>query len=138
MICFWLSCIITPLFGDGDAQATVVDNGDGSYALQFQLPLPGAWQLCVSVNGAPVPCPEAAAIPAAYGRLTAAECEIEGVEGAVACGTSDPIFIQVHSHVFGHTMRSLVSGFLHWAHALWVGHLVRADAPTVSSDAHLP
>ena len=76
-------------------QATAVDNEDGSYALQFRLPLVGAWQLIVNVNGAEVPCPAAAAIPAAYGRLTAAECEIEGVEGAVACGTSDPIFIQV-------------------------------------------
>ena len=85
------------------AQAAVVDNTDGTYALQFAAPLPGAWELSAAVGGAPVPCPNAAAIPAEYGPLTAAECEVEGVEGSVRCGTSDPIFIQVR--------RKMGSGF---------------------------
>jgi hypothetical protein len=81
-------------------QAAVVDNGDGTYALQFRLSLAGTWELAAAVNGGAVPCPAAAAIPAEHGRLTAADCEIEGVEGAVACGTSDPIFIQATTWSF--------------------------------------
>lgn len=73
----------------------MVDNWDGTYALQFALPIAGEWELSAAVGGEGVPCAADAAIHAEYGPLTAGECEIDNVDGLVACGTSDPIFIQV-------------------------------------------
>ena len=78
-------------------QADVTDNCDGTYALQFRLPLAGHWQLSASVNGKEVPWPQAASLKSEHAALTAAECEISGVDGIVSCGTSDPIFIQVRA-----------------------------------------
>ena len=77
------------------AQADVTDNCDGTYALQFALPLAGRWQLSASVAGEDVPWPQAAALKSVHAPLTAEECEISGVDGIVSCGTSDPIFVQV-------------------------------------------
>ena len=79
------------------AQADVTDNCDGTYALQFVLPLAGRWQLSACVAGEEVPWPQAAALKAVHAPLTAAECELSGVDGIVSCGTSDPIFIQVRA-----------------------------------------
>ena len=76
-------------------QADVTDNCDGTYALQFALPLAGRWQLSASVAGQDVPWPQAAALKSVHAPLTAEECEISGVDGIVSCGTSDPIFVQV-------------------------------------------
>ncbi len=76
-------------------QARVVDNWDGTYALQFALPIAGDWELSAAVGLNGVPCAAAASVRAEYGPLTAEDCEIENVDGIVACGTSDPIFIQV-------------------------------------------
>lgn len=73
----------------------MVDNWDGTYALQFALPIAGEWELSASVGLSGVPCAAAASVRAEYGPLTAEDCEIENVDGVVACGTSDPIFIQV-------------------------------------------
>jgi hypothetical protein len=73
----------------------VVDNWDGTYALHFALPIAGEWELSAAVGGKGVPCAAAAAIHAEYGPLIAGECEIDNIDGLVACGTSDPIFIQV-------------------------------------------
>lgn len=70
------------------------DNCDGTYALQFSLPIAGEWELGASVGGEGVPCAAAASVRADYGPLTAEDCEIENVDGVVCCGTSDPIFIQ--------------------------------------------
>ncbi|CAL8470626.1 g10168 [Coccomyxa elongata] len=75
-------------------KARVVDNWDGTYALQFALPIAGEWELSASVGLSGVPCAAAASVRAEYGPLTAEDCEIENVDGVVACGTSDPIFIQ--------------------------------------------
>ena len=77
------------------AQAEVTDNCDGTYALQFALPLAGHWQLSAWVAGEEVPWPQAAALKSVHAPLTAEECEISGVDGIVSCGTSDPIFVQV-------------------------------------------
>ena len=74
-----------------------MDNWDGTYALQFALPIEGEWELSAAVGGEGVPCAAAASVRAEYGPLTAEECEIENVDGMVACGTSDPIFVQVPS-----------------------------------------
>lgn len=74
----------------------MTDNCDGTYALQFNLPLAGDWALSASVAGCLVPWPQAASLRAAHAPLAAQDCEISGVDGLVACGTSDPIFIQVH------------------------------------------
>ena len=76
-------------------QAEVIDNCDGTYALQFSLALAGGWALTVSLGGREVPCPEAAQLRAEYAPLAARDCEISGVDGHVSCGSSDPIFIQV-------------------------------------------
>ena len=73
----------------------MVDNWDGTYALQFALPIAGDWELSAAVGLNGVPCAAAASVRAEYGPLTAEDCEIENVDGIVACGTSDPIFIQV-------------------------------------------
>ena len=105
-------------------QAAVVDNGDGSYMLQFRLSLAGTWELAAAVNGSVMPCPAAAAIPAEYGRLTAADCEIEGVDGAVACGTSDPIFVQV---ALWHAMPSPLS---------WNRTVRRCQRPSILQSTH--
>ena len=62
--------------------------------LTFTLPLVGFWELGARVGGAPVPAP--AAVRARHGALTAAGCEVAGLEPGetVACGSADPIFIQ--------------------------------------------
>lgn len=46
------------------------------------------------MGGAPVPAPPA--VPARFGRLTAADCEVIGLDAGetVACGSADPIFVQ--------------------------------------------
>jgi len=78
-------------------QANVTDNCNGTYAVQFSLPLAGDWALSASVGGKEVPWPEAAQLRAEYAPLAAQDCEISGTDGKVACGTSHPIFIQVRT-----------------------------------------
>ncbi len=73
----------------------MTDSCDGTYALQFTLPLAGDWALTASVAGREVPWHGAAQLRAKWAALAARDCEISGVDGVVACGTSDPIFIQV-------------------------------------------
>ncbi len=76
--------------------AAVTDNADGTYGLAFALPAAGLWELAAAVGGAPVPAPPTGPLVARHGRLTAAECEVVGLEPGetVACGSTDPIFIQ--------------------------------------------
>ena len=90
-----LTRVTAVLRGRRCAQTDVTDNCNGTYALQFRLPLAGHWQLSASIAGEEVPWPQAASLKAVHPPLTAAECEISGVDGIVSCGTSDPIFIQV-------------------------------------------
>ena len=75
----------------------MTDNCDGTYAVQFSLPMAGDWALSASVGGKEVPWPEAAQLRAEYAPLAAQDCEISGTDGKVACGTSHPIFIQVRA-----------------------------------------
>jgi hypothetical protein len=98
------------LYGDVlvAVQASVVDNCDGVYALQFMLPFAGDWELTASVAGREVPCPAASCIRAHHGPLMAEECEIENVDGRVSCGTSDPIFIQVLSWPLAYSLSTLL------------------------------
>jgi len=76
--------------------AAVTDNADGTFSLGFALPAAGLWELAAALGGAAVPAPPTGPLIARYGRLTAAEVEVVGLEPGetVACGSADPIFIQ--------------------------------------------
>ena len=77
--------------------ASVVDHGDGTYALEFGVTVAGRWILSVRINGQPL-IEGGIAFHVAFGTLTAEEADITlnpalDARGAAECGTTTDLII---------------------------------------------
>ncbi|CAL6286735.1 unnamed protein product [Bathycoccus prasinos] len=77
--------------------ASVVDHGDGTYALEFGVTVAGRWILSVRINGQPL-IEGGIAFHVAFGTLTAEEADITlnpalDERGAAECGTTTDLII---------------------------------------------
>ena len=77
--------------------ASVVDHGDGTYALEFGVTVAGRWILSVRINGQPL-IEGGIAFHVAFGTLTAEEAALSlkpelDARGAAECGTTTDLII---------------------------------------------